>query len=113
MTITYDKFFLPTALSTSAATLLTVPATSTTTLLRGARMRFTNTSSAPVTVTAYAVPPASSAASSNAFVYVKNVPVNDYFDVDVPIMSAGALLQALCSVSSGVTAHMISGSYFT
>lgn len=113
MTITYDKFFYPTVLSSTVATLLTIPATSATTLLRGARIRFTNTASIPLTVTAYAVPPSGAASAANVFAYAKSVPINDYIDIDVPIMPAGALLQALCSVGSGVTAHMISGSYFT
>jgi hypothetical protein len=113
MAITYISFFAPTVLTTSAATLFTVPATPTSTLLRGGRVRFTNTTAGAVTVTAYAVPSAGTAAAGNAIISGKSIAANDYIDVDLPLMGPSAFLQALASANTSITAHMISGSYFS
>jgi hypothetical protein len=112
MSIQYSSFFAPTVLTTTAATLFTVPATPTSTLLRGGRMRFTNTTAGSITVTAHAVPAAGTAADGNAFVKAKTIAANDYLDLDVPIMAPGAFVQALASANTSVTVTMLSGSYF-
>jgi hypothetical protein len=112
MTIAYTNFFAPTVLTTGAVTLYTVPATPSTSLLRGGRMRLTNTTGLTVPVTLYAVPTGGTAGVSNAFASNKNVPANDYLDVDVPIMPTGAFIQALAASATSITAHMISGSLF-
>jgi hypothetical protein len=112
MAITYSNFFPPTVLGLTAATLLTVPATPTSTLLRGGRIRLTNTTAAAVSATLYAVPLAGTAAAGNAFLSNKTIAANDYLDVDVPLMGPGAFVQALASAAASITAHMISGSYF-
>lgn len=113
MTISYTNFFAPVVLGTSAATIFTVPASPTTTLLRGGRIRLTNTTASAVAGTLYAVPAAGSAADSNAFISELSVGGNDYVDVDVPIMPAGSFVQGLASAGTSLTAHMISGSYFS
>ena len=112
MTVSYSNFFTPTQLTSTAATLFTVPVQPTTTLLRGGRMRFTNTSALAATVTAYAVPAAGTAATTNAFVSSKTIAANDFLDMDLPVLPAGAFIQALSGTLSSITAHMISGSYF-
>lgn len=112
MSIAYSNFFIPTVLTVTAATLFTVPVLPASTLMRGGRVRFTNTSAVAVTVTAYAVPPAGPAAAGNAFVSGKTIAANDYLDVDVPVMPAGSFLQALAGAATSVTVHMIAGSYF-
>lgn len=113
MTISYTNFMSPTVLTTSAVTMFTVPAAPTTTLLRGGRMRFSNTTGGAVTVTVHSVPSAGSAADGNAVVKAKSVPANDYIDVDLPIMPAGSFVQALAGANTSITAHMVSGSYFS
>ena len=113
MSVSYSAFFTPTVLGTSVGTLFTVPASPTSTLLRGGRMRFTNTTGAAVTVTAYAIPSGGSAADGNSFVKAKSIAANDYLDIDVPLMSPGGFVQALASAATSVTAHMLSGSYFS
>lgn len=114
MSITYSNFFAPTVLTTTAATLGSpVPATPTTSLLRGGRIRLTNTTAVAVTATLYAVPFGGTAGAGNAFVSAKSIGANDYLDVDVPIMPAGAFIQALASAATSVTAHMISGGYYS
>ncbi len=113
MTITYSQLMAPTVLTTAAATLFTVPTAPATTLLRGGRMRFTNTTAGAITVTAYAVPLAGSAAAGNAFVSAKSIAANDFLDVDVPLMGPGGFVQALASANTSITAHALSGSYFS
>lgn len=113
ISITYSKFFNPTVLTTTAATLFTVPAVPDTSLLRGGRVRFTNTTAGAVTVTAYAVPEAGTAADGNTIVKAKSIAANDYLDIDLPLMPKGAFLQALASANTSVTAHAISGAYFS
>lgn len=112
MSIYYDKFFVPTVLGVAASTLMTVPASPASTLLRGGRMRLTNTTAAPVTATVYAVPPAGTAGAGNSFITAKTISANDFLDLDVPIMPGGATLQALAGAATSITAHMIAGSYF-
>jgi hypothetical protein len=113
MTISYSAFFAPVQLGAAAGTLFTVPATPTTTLLRGGRVRLANCTAGAITATLYAVPPAGTAAAANAFLSAKSIAANDYLDVDVPIMPAGAFMQGLASGAASITIHMIGGSYFS
>jgi hypothetical protein len=113
MTISYSKFFDPVVLGTSASTLYAMAATPATSLLRGGRVRLTNTTAGPVTVTLHAVPAAGVAGANNAFVSAKSIGANDYLDVDVPILPAGATLQGLAGAAASITAHMLSGSLFS
>jgi hypothetical protein len=113
MAITYSNFFAPTVLGIAAATLFTVPTTPTTTLLRGGRVRMTNTTGVAQTVTLYAVPSAGAAGVGNAFLSAKSIAGNDYLDVDVPIMPAGAFMQGLASLAASITIQPLAGSYFS
>lgn len=92
---------------------MTVPSSPLTTLLRGGRIRLVNTTGAAVTATLYAVPSAGTAAAGNAFISAKSIAANDYLDVDVPIMPAGATLQALASAATSITAHMVGGGLYS
>ena len=113
MTITYSAFFVPTVLGVAASTLATVPVSPVGTLLRGGRVRLTNTTGAAVTATLYAVPAAGTAGAANAFLSAKSINANDFLDVDVPIMPAGAMLEGLASAAASITAHMISGGLYS
>lgn len=113
MSITYSAFFAPIQLPAAAAALFTVPTSPSATLLRGGRMRLANTTAGAVTFTLYAVPAAGSPTAANAFVSAKSIAANDYLDVDVPIMPAGASLQGLASAATSITAHMIGGALFS
>lgn len=113
MTISYSSFFAPTVLGLAAATIYPVPLLPAGTILRGGRMRLTNTTAGAVTATLYAVPLAGAAAAGNAFLSAKSVPANDYLDVDVPIMPAGAFIQGLAGAATSITAHMISGGLYS
>lgn len=113
MTISYSSFMAPTVLTTSAADLVTVAGTPTTSLLRGGRMRLTNTTGAAVTATLYAVPAAGAAADGNAFLKAKSIAANDFLDIDLPIMPAGSKVQGLAGAAASITAHMLNGSVFS
>lgn len=113
MTISYSNFFAPTVLGVAASLLATVPAAPTTSLLRGGRMRLVNTTAGAVTATLYAVPAAGAPGVGNAFLSAKSINANDFLDIDVPIMPAGATLQALAGAAASITAHMISGGLYS
>lgn len=113
MAISYSQFFAPTVLGTAAVVLATVPAAPTTTLLRGGRVRLTNTTAGAVTATVYAVPAAGAPAAGNAVVSGKSIAANDYLDIDLPLMPAGATLQALAGAATSITAHMLGGSLYS
>jgi hypothetical protein len=76
-------------------------------------MRLTNTTAGAVTATLYAVPLAGTAAVGNAFLSAKSIAANDYLDVDVPIMPAGAFIQGLAGAATSITAHMVSGGLYS
>lgn len=113
MSITYSAFFAPQQLGTSAATLFTAPTSPASTLLRGGRIRFTNTTGAAVTVTAHAIPSGGTASAANMFLSAKSIAANDFLDVDVPILGPGGFVQALAGAATSITAHALSGSYFS
>lgn len=113
MTISYSAFMPPTVLGVAAATLFTVPSSPASTLLRGGRIRLTNTTAGAVTATLYAVPLSGTASAANAFLSGKTIGANDYLDVDIPLMGPGAFVQGLAGAATSITAHMISGSLFS
>lgn len=112
MAITYLKFFEPTVLPiTTPITLMTVGGP-TSTILRGGRIRLSNTTSTAVSVTLYAVPLSSSAAAGNVFCPALVVPANGNIDVDVPLMKLGDFIQAVAGAATSITAQMTSGALF-
>lgn len=114
MAITYSKFFQPTLLALTLTTLYTVPTTPSSSLLRGARIRLTNTSGSAVSVQVNAVPNGGSASSGNQVVPTNyTVPANNWVDVDIPIMQAGDFLQALAGTANVIVAHPMSGGLFS
>lgn len=106
MAFQYVKAFAPTVLTTSAATLYTVP---TDNVLRSAVLRLSNTTAGLVTATVYAVPSGGTAADSNAVVKGLGIPANGFYDVAVPVMSEADFIQALASAGTSVTAHFLQG----
>lgn len=113
MTMQYNKLFEPTLLSAAAATLMTVPATVATTLLKGGMVRLTNTSAAAVAVTLYSVPLAGANGATNMIFPGKSIPANDYVDVQIPQMKAGDFLQGFASTASVVNIQPIAGAYYS
>ena len=113
MAISYIQFMPATVLTTVVSTLFTLPTLPASTLLRGGRIRLTNTTGTAVTATLYAVPLAGTAAAGNVFYPGKSIPANDFIDVDMPLIGPGGFVQALAGAATSITAHMISGSLFS
>lgn len=113
MAMQYVKLFEPILLAATAGTILTVPATVSTTVLRGGIVRLTNTSAAPVAVTLYSVPVAGANGAINQFFPAKSIAANDYLDVQVPQLKAGDFVQGFASTAAVVNIQPISGAYYT
>lgn len=113
MTMQYNKLFEPVLLAAAAATIMTVPPTVASTLLRGGILRLTNTSAAAVAVTLYSVPLAGANGAVNNFFPAKSIPANDYVDVQMPQMKAGDFLQGFASTANVVNIQPISGAYYS
>lgn len=113
MAIIYRKLFQPAVLGTSAGTLFTVDSAPSTTLLRGGRVRFTNTSTSAVQVSAWAVPAAGDSGDGNSIVKNRSIAPGDYLDIDLPTMAANDFLQASAGAATSITAHFISGAYYS
>lgn len=113
MPVAYSKFFAPTVLGTSAGGLYTVQNNAASNLLRGGRVRLTNTTAASATARLYAVPSGGSPGVGNAFFYDQTVPANSYVDVDVPILAVGDSLQGSASVAATINIQAIAGGIFS
>ena len=110
MATTIVQLFNPNQVNNAAVeTLYTVPSTPTTTVLRNARVRFTNTTGGAVTISAHAVPSGGTAADDNAFLKTYSIAANDYIDIDVPEMAAGGILQAQAGAATSITAFSLGG----
>lgn len=112
MPMTYTKLFEPVALGLAAATIFTVPSGAASTLLRGAIVRITNTTAAPVSATLYSVPLAGSNGVTNNFFPGMSVGANSFIDVQVPQMKAGDFLQGFGG-AVGLNIQAIAGAYYS
>lgn len=113
MAFSFIKLFPATVLTTSAVSIYTCPASPVTSVVKNGRIRFTNTSAAAVAVTAYIVPSAGTASASNCFLNAYAIGANSYFDIDLPTMAAGDMLQALASAATSVTIHEDGGTLYS
>lgn len=113
MTISYSRLFDPAQLGGAAATIYTVPSTPSTSLLRGGRVRLVNTTGAAATATLYAVPASGSASAANAILNAKSIASNDYLDIDLPLMAAGATLQGFSGTANAITISALAGSIYS
>lgn len=111
MAVQVLQMFPPTVLTTSAATLYTSSGLSSSITQQG-RIRFTNTSGAVVSVTAYAVPTGGTAGVGNCFCDAEAVPAGKSLDIDVPSLIFGQFVQALASANTSVTVQAMAGVLF-
>ena len=109
MAISIGVIFLPTLLTGSAAVIYTVPASPATSTLVNGRVRFTNTTTGSIAVTLYAVPAAGSPGAGNCQMNAEALAANAHVDVDLPIMGAGATIQAFAGTASDITISCIAG----
>jgi len=114
MTISYLQLFEPVVLTTSDQILYTVPLTPTTNLLRGGRIRFSNSNGSAVQISAYSVPASATPESpGNVFAPNISVPSNGFIDVDVPLLGPGDSIQAVAGLSNAITVSAINGALFS
>lgn len=110
MAISFFQFFASKQVNNAAAdTLFTVGASPSTNLARNVRVRFCNTTAGPVTIKAWAVPPAGTAADSNVCLPTTSILANNSLDLDVPVMVAGAFMQAQAGAATSITAEHLDG----
>lgn len=109
MALSFTQLFALQQVGNSPTTLLTVTATPSSNLLRNGRIRFSNTTGAAVTITAWCVPAAGAEGNANVFFPVKSVPANDYIDVDVPQAKAGDIIKAQAGAAASITAAPLDG----
>lgn len=110
--LTIVQLFAPTVLTTSAATLYSITASPNTQVLRNGRIRFTNTTAGPVSVTAYAIQSGGTASAANAFLNGETIAPNSHLDSDIPMLTAGGFVQALANANTSVTATALDGVVF-
>lgn len=110
MSLLFGKLFASKQVNNAAVdTLLTVPATPSSSILRNARIRFANTTAIAATIKAWGVPVAGAAADGNVFLPTVSIAPNSFIDVDVPTLSAGDFVQAQAGTASAITASLIDG----
>ncbi len=109
MAFSFQKLFLPQQLATAAAVIFTMPASPTTSILKNGRVRLTNTSAGPVSVTLYADVVGDASGADNCFLNAKSIAQNDFLDVDIPTMGAGDTLRGFASAATSITIHEIGG----
>lgn len=110
MPLSFTQLFAPKQVNNAAAdTLYTVPATPTNSTLRNGMLRFSNTTSGAVTIKAWAVQAAGSAADSNVFLPTTSLNANTYLDTPVPVMAAGGILQAQAGAATSITVTCLDG----
>ena len=110
MALSFVKLFQPTELATSAASIYAVPSAPTTTLLRNGRLRLSNEATTAAAVSLYAVPSGTTTATTtNSFLPSVSIAPNNSLEVDVPQLSAGDAIYAVCGVANAVNAQAMDG----
>jgi hypothetical protein len=112
MAQSFSQLFPLQQVGTSAGTLFTVPANPSSTVLRNCVLRFANTTGSAATIKAWAVPAAGSAADANVYLPTKTINPNDYIDVAVPQVGAGAIIEAIAGTGSAITVAPMSGFFY-
>lgn len=110
MTISISKFFPATVLTTSAATIYTIPLVPSTTVLKNGRVALTNTTAGPVTATLYSTTAASAAV---CFLFEKSIAVNETLYADLPTMGAGDALVGKAGANTSITVHECGGALYS
>lgn len=113
MAVQIAPLFAPTVLTASAAAIFTAPASPPTITISGMKVRFTNTSNATVSVTAYAVPSGGTAGPGNCCANAEPIAPNTHLDLVIPVLGLGGIFEALASTASEVTVTQLSGTIFS
>lgn len=113
MAVNITQLFAPAQLTTSAATYYTVPTTPTDITLKNLRVRFANTGTATVSITAYAIQSGGTASASNCVANNESIAPNTHLDLDIPMLAAAGFFQALASAATSVTVSCLDGVLFS
>lgn len=110
-TLEIKQLFAPVVLPAAAAVLFTMPtaAASPGTTLKNGRVRLSNTTGAPVAATLYSDAAATASGPGNIAYPTKNIPANDYVDVDIPTMKAGDTLRGFAGAAASITMQEMGG----
>lgn len=106
--ISFRKLFEPTMLTTSAAEVFSLDITSSA-LLNNGRVRLTNVTASPATVTLYVVPSGGAAAIANAIAVAYSIGANDYAEINLPTMKNGDALHGLASAVDSINVQQAGG----
>lgn len=109
MAITYGLFIAPNLLKNTDTTLYTVPSTPVSTVMKALRLHLSNTTTSPVSVTLYTVPPSGAVGASTTVFPTVSIAGSDFFDFDVPDMGAGYTLQGHASTTDVVSYAQLDG----
>ncbi len=113
MAVQITPLFAPTVLTGSAAAIYTAPASPTTVAVTRLRVRFTNTTAGPISVTAYAVPSAGSPAAGNCCANAESIAANNHLDLDIPVLGPGGIFEAFASAVTSITVSQLDGVIFS
>jgi hypothetical protein len=109
MALSFIKLFQPSQLAAADALIYAVPLAPTSTLLRNARVRLTNTTGGAVAATLYAVPAGGAAAVANEFFPAVSIGAGAFVDVDVPQMAAGDALYGFAGSAGSISIAAMDG----
>lgn len=107
-TLEIKQLFSPVVLPSAAAVLYTMPVAAGTVLKNG-RVRLSNTTAAPVAATLYSDVAATASGPGNIAYPTKNIPANDFVDVDLPTMKAGDTLRGFAGAAASITMQELGG----
>jgi hypothetical protein len=113
MAVQVANLFVPVVLTTSAANIYVAPATPTSLIVARIRVRFSNTSNASVSVTAYAIPTGGTALASNECLPGVAIAANAYLDVDIPVLAPGGAFAAMATAATSITVAQLDGVIFS
>jgi len=106
--------FSPTVLPiTTASVIYTAPSSPASIVVARMRVRFTNTSNASVSVTAYAVPSAGSPTAGNECLAAEAIAQNMHLDLDIPMLGPGWTFHAFASAATAITCSLLDAVTFS
>ncbi len=110
MALSFVPLFDPKQVNNAAVdTLFTVSGSSANNIARNVRVRFANTTAAPATIKAWAIPSGETAVDENVCLPTVSINANDYIDVDIPVLQSLGFVQAQAGTATSITASFLDG----
>lgn len=107
--VIYQKLFNPQLMGTAPQLIYQLASSPQSLELRGARLRFVNTSGSTITFTAYAVPNGSTPQTINEFAANISILTGQFYDIDVPVLSIGDAIWAQSNTGSVCVCQFLNG----